>query len=259
VRPPRRLLTASLGVAAAIVAVASPALARSARPKAYYVTLSVRGSFSYRFLGMAVAGFDQLDTANWTYKDRFGPIDVSGSGTHSARAATPKVSGGWSNSLTFEPQSASSDCQVLGHFVPNGGGRLRVTELHAPGFDGAVLAISGGSAPLAALPDQTCGDSHDLFFAGPPPRSEPGACTGIREDFKGSSQQAGGCSTATFFTARVSVSPEGLRARHGSYRVSDTKPAGEKVATGCNEKATAGVSWTCAYSWSGTVTLAPAP
>jgi hypothetical protein len=93
VGPARRLLIALLGVAAAIVPITSPALARPARAKAYYVTLSVRGSFSYRFLGMAVAGFDQVDTANWTYKDRFGPIDVSGSGTHSARAATPRSRG----------------------------------------------------------------------------------------------------------------------------------------------------------------------
>jgi hypothetical protein len=259
VGPARRFLIASLGVAAAMVPLTSPALARPAPAKAYYVTLSVRGSFSYRFLGMAVAGFDQVDTANWTYKDRFGPIDVSASGTHSARAATPKVSGNWSNSLTLSPPNDSSDCHLLGHFMSNGGGRLRVTELHAPGLDGAVLAISGGSDPLAALPDQTCGDSHDLFFTGPPARSEPGACTGIREDFKGSSQQAGGCSPATFFTSRVSVIPQGLRARHGSYSISDAKSAGEKVAPGCNVKRSGGLSWTCAYSWSGTVTLAPAP
>jgi hypothetical protein len=86
---------------------------------------------------------------------------------------------------------------VLGHFVPNGAGRLRVSVAHAPGFDGAVLAISGGSAPLAALPDTTCGDSHDLFFTGPPAKSDSGGCTGIRQDFDGSSQQAGGCSSAS--------------------------------------------------------------
>ena len=235
----------------ASAATASAAPVKTAKPADYYVTFKVSGSFSHTILGISLAGFNQTDVAKWSYRERFGPVDLAKS-TRRARTRTPKVSGSWSTSIMYAGVNAQSDCSQLGHF-DSGGAQLSV----AGGVKGAALVLSAGQQGLGGYPLQNCDDAQEFFGA---PDNLAGTCNAGSGSIREALQQSGtACSKATYFTVHLSVSKRSLSARHFSYNVSSAKSYAEKVSPGCNQQDNPSMGYTisCAYGWSGTVTFQP--
>ena len=236
---------------------ATTATARTTKTAAgYYVTFKVAGSFKHTVLGMALAGFNQTDVATWSYRERFGPVDLAHSTRH-VRTSAPKVSGSWSTSLMYTADNAQSDCSQLGHFN-SGAAQMSVVAADVAGSKGAALVLSAGQQGLSESPLQNCDDAQE-FFGGPD--NVAGSCNAGSGSIREALQQSGpGCSTATFFTVHLGVSERALSAHHFSYNISSAKSYAEKVSPGCNQQDNPSMGYliSCTYGWSGTVTLRPA-
>jgi len=223
----------------------------------YYVVFMVRGSFRHVIDGMALAGFDQTDVAGWSYRERFGPVNLAKS-TVKARTSAAKVSGTWSTSLMYSPDNAGADCSQQGKFVSGAAQMSVVAAAGARAFKGASLVLSAGRQGLAVSPIQNCDDAGEFF--GVPINTGASCDTGSGSIREALLRTGPTCSTADYFTAHVRVSEKGLSAHRFTYRVSSAKPDAEKVSPGCNQQDNPSMGYTisCAYSWSGTVSLQPA-
>jgi hypothetical protein len=250
VRAARRLLLLTCGFLASAGFGAAAATATTR----YYVTFKISGSFSHTVLGMSSVGFDETDAAKWSYRERFGPVDLAKSARR-ARTSKPKVSGSWSTSLVYGASNGPSDCSQAGRF-DSGGARLSMVG--AAGFRSAAISLSAGQQGLGGYPSQNCDDAQQFFGA---PDNLGATCNAGSGSIREALRRAGGaCSKATYFTVHLGVSRRGLSAHHFTYKVSSARPYAEKVSPGCNQQDNPSMGYTigCMYSWSGTVTFLPA-
>jgi hypothetical protein len=235
-------------VAVAALALTAPASWASPKPtgQRYNVTFKLSGHYSWELDGQSGGQGKQTAVADWRYQERFGPVSLFAGGSHSARAHTPTVSGGWTE--TDDTAGAGGDCSRSGSFsLTSGTPALKVT----PGFDGGDSIVMHGNAPETQyVPGDNCGY---LIFDGCVQES-------VYAALKGHSNCTSALNTFNYFPVHLSVTKAGLRARHFTYHVSNAKNPGEQVDPHCNIGQNPSIPYTsaCSYTWSGTVSFAPA-